>query len=473
MKNIKDLYKDSDYEIQLKAPVLNAFLSLALSLMVILALLQGITSFTWVDLITNVFIIGLVLSCILILRKGDYRLSSSLFIYAIAFLIGLSDILDGYSGEYVLPQNLLVSVMIILAGLFFLTRFRHLIIALTLTAALSFTNILYVTLAGKYTEQTGTLGDQLITPLVIYTMAALLSLLFRKTMDRLIGDARHKTEEAEEKALFMRSLAQEARTGLTEAQSMEDQAIESASAIVEIEENVNGIHSKMEMLTEQYNSSLDSLNLISENMSSLESVAVDQSSNITETSAALEEMVASIANVSHVIDGKMLSVQQLINSAEKGAGVIKETTLSFEQVLNHLDSVKQMITIISSVASQTNLLAMNAAIEAAHAGEAGRGFAVVSDEVRKLAESSAINAKQVNETIKLLVDSIESAGNNIRNSGSTFSVISGEVRLVGDAMKEIGNSINELAAGNDEILRATTSMNSLTQQVTENVSHVR
>ncbi|MDC7220613.1 MAG: methyl-accepting chemotaxis protein [Spirochaetales bacterium] len=473
MNLIKKSFAKSNYETQLKAPVLQAFLLAGVGLMLILSVLQYAGGFTWVDFFTNTLILGLILVSLIILRKGNYELSSTLFVFTLALLVGVSDIIDGYSGEYVLGQNLLVSTLIILSALFFLNQFRRLTYALSITVTLSFANILIISLTGQFTELTGTLADQLVTPLIMYVLLILFSLLLRRTIDKLIADAMSKLEESVINGKRMRTLALEAQSGLMEAQGMEDQAVESASAIVEIEENIKGIVDKVSHLEGQYESSRNSLNQISHHMDTLENVAVDQSNNITQTSAALEEMVASIANVSQVIDNKMTSVKQLVQSAEEGAGVINRTTLSFKEVLDHLDSVKQMITIISAVASQTNLLAMNAAIEAAHAGEAGRGFAVVADEVRKLAESSAVNAKQVSETIAQLVSSIEAAGNNVENSGTTFSGISTEVRQVGDAMEEISNSVKELAAGNDEILRATTAMNSLTSRVSESVDSVR
>ncbi|MDC7123922.1 MAG: methyl-accepting chemotaxis protein, partial [Spirochaetales bacterium] len=177
-------------------------------------------------------------------------------------------------------------------------------------------------------------------------------------------------------------------------------------------------------------------------------------------------------NVSQIITQKMELVEALKNASDEGSHTILDTSKSFEEVLTHLDSAENMISLISNIAAQTNLLAMNAAIEAAHAGDAGKGFAVVANEVRTLAESSAINAKQVTKTLSLLVQSIEKTGQNVDKTGQKFKSIKNDVAGVGDAMDEINLSVKEIALGSDEVLSSTAMMNNLTTQVSDAVESV-
>ena len=271
----------------------------------------------------------------------------------------------------------------------------------------------------------------------------------------------------------MTALANEASEKLQLAQSMEDQAGKTVTAIEGIENYAGDVTHQMENLSERYETSAISLKMISENMHSLDVIALEQSDKISETGAALEEMAASIKSVLNVIGIKSASVQQLKSSAEQGVNVINNTANSFNQVRSHIDNVREMVSIIAGISRQTNLLSMNAAIEAAHAGDAGKGFAVVADEVRKLAETSSLNSKKVNETLNQLIASIEETGQNVASSGETFSSIGSEIEQVSLAMDEIRESIIELSSGSDEILSATSMLNELTMRVTEAVKNVR
>lgn len=193
---------------------------------------------------------------------------------------------------------------------------------------------------------------------------------------------------------------------------------------------------------------------------------------MAESSASIEEMVTSIKSVSHIIHSKKRAVETLSKTAQGGEKVLKQTSDSFEQVIDKIESIKKMTSIIGAIAGQTNLLAMNAAIEAAHAGEAGKGFAVVADEVRKLAESSSKNAKEIGGVIKELINAIEQSGYNITETSSSFHEISKEISAVSTAMDEIYTSTGELSVGSEEILKGTARMNDYNSRVTTWVSQV-
>jgi methyl-accepting chemotaxis protein len=132
-------------------------------------------------------------------------------------------------------------------------------------------------------------------------------------------------------------------------------------------------------------------------------------------------------------------------------------TTTFEEVkrINEsVSSIKDITGIIASISSQTNLLAMNAAIEAAHAGEAGRGFSVVADEIRKLAEASSVNSKEIGAILKDIVGLIDSATRSGTETNTAFQSIDVEVRDLRDSLAEIFSNMSELHAGGDQILEA-------------------
>ena len=471
MKTIRQIYSKDDYEIQLKAPILQTMLFVLVPAG-IMAALTNLVQGKPLPLILYVVLTCVLAVSIFILRKGDYGKSSSITVYSIAIVFFLANLVSGYTGEHVVLNKTLLMVLVVILSMFFSIRTLHLLVHEGIAIVSVFGFIAYMLVAKIYTTLSVSLLNQLVAPMIVLPIVCVLSYFLRNIMEKVISDARARMQVVEEQARHLEALAAEASDKLVEAQSMNSQAEETAASVAEIEQSVGNIQGNVGRLTSQYNTSLDSLTIISEKMMSLDTVADNQSANITEISAALEEMVASIKNVSGVIESKMVTVRQLTDTADNGSTVIQNTTLSFKEVLDHLDNVRQMISIISGISSQTNLLAMNAAIEAAHAGDAGRGFAVVADEVRKLAESSSVSAKKVSQTLKELIQAIETAGSNVNKSGESFTVIGSEVKLVGEAIQEINASVKELAAGSDEILTATGAMNELTVQVSDAVRDV-
>ena len=141
-------------------------------------------------------------------------------------------------------------------------------------------------------------------------------------------------------------------------------------------------------------------------------------------------MVKSISNVARISQTRNESADQLIRITREGTDKVSATGAIIEDISSGVSVMVETIEMINNVASQTNLLAMNAAIEAAHAGDAGRGFSVVADEIRKLSESTSESTTKISTTLQKQVESIQQALEGSRKSGSVLETVGEESRVL-------------------------------------------
>ncbi len=230
--------------------------------------------------------------------------------------------------------------------------------------------------------------------------------------------------------------------------------IETSAALQQITKSIGEIEERINHLGSNVELSHDNVGNISGNIDGLNRMIDTQGSLIEESTAAITEMTASISSVAEITDRKREASEKLVETATEGRLVIDKTQQAVIIIKEQLHSVMDMANLITDIASRTNLLSMNAAIEAAHAGDAGKGFAVVADEIRKLAESSSRNSSMIQETLTRTEKAMDETEALSRESGVKFSLINNEIAQVADAFKEIFISTHELQAGGGELLEA-------------------
>jgi methyl-accepting chemotaxis protein len=216
--------------------------------------------------------------------------------------------------------------------------------------------------------------------------------------------------------------------------------------------------------------SYESVEFISGKIETLNQSILEQTAMIEESSAAVNEMMASIANVEQVTIKKLGSLEEMSNSMDAGNSQLKDTSQSIQKINSSIDAIRNMISVIEDISSQTNLLSMNAAIEAAHAGEYGKGFAVVSDEIRKLAEASSQNSREIGTSLTEIIQNIKEATDSSDVTMSTFSKSVSEVEDLVSSLKEISQSMVELKSGGDQIQQAMSSLQTMTVEVRQDSS---
>ena len=238
-----------------------------------------------------------------------------------------------------------------------------------------------------------------------------------------------------------------------------------SSAITQIIANIDSIHGQISTQNEGIRSSSNSVNEISDGIATLDSMIEDQSAGVEQASAAIEEMIGNISAVNSSVEKMSDAFQVLQNNAEVGFKKQQDVGESVKQMEEQSKTLKDANTAIASIASQTNLLAMNAAIEAAHAGEAGKGFAVVADEIRKLSETSQAQSKAIGEGIKKIQETINQVVASSSASGDALSSVSNQLAATDQLVVQIHSAMEEQNEGSKQITDALHNMNNSTMEV--------
>jgi methyl-accepting chemotaxis protein len=176
-------------------------------------------------------------------------------------------------------------------------------------------------------------------------------------------------------------------------------------------------------------------------------------------------MLANIQSVTQTLVKNAENVKDLTEASEVGRTGLQDVAADIQEISRESEGLLEINAVMENIASQTNLLSMNAAIEAAHAGEAGKGFAVDADEIRKLAESSGEQSKTISTVLKKIKESIDKIIKSADGVLNKFEAIDTGVRTVADQEENIRNAMEEQSEGSKQILEAISQLNDVTQQV--------
>jgi methyl-accepting chemotaxis protein len=201
-----------------------------------------------------------------------------------------------------------------------------------------------------------------------------------------------------------------------------------------------------------------SLDKIRNSISLLESNIREQDEQLQESSASIEQMMMGINSIATTVTQSSTQYTVLSDSSGKGKVLLDEVISQINGIYKKSSSLIETNTMISNIASQTNLLSMNAAIEAAHAGEAGKGFAVVADEIRNLAEDTAEQSKVIESMLSEIVKAIGSIAESSASAGENFSSIQEQIEIVVGLDSEVKLSLQEQSSGSRQILESLTSI---------------
>lgn len=451
---LKKVYADAGVVVRTKAPLVFLILSLLAGLLLAVFVFDVIAGDYLNAAIEAVILATMVVSVIMLFR-GRYRFASVVpLVVASVAVVGMAALMDMQSPfqtytamAYVLPPVLLATAMsdsewyTVGAGA----------VGLIAIVGVSFLGIA-PTIAG--TPEQALLAQRLVPTLGIYLMIVVMAILITSRTTASLRDVEAAATRGSETLAEIAKVNHEARSTLSASQYVANNYEAVSESIQQIREQIGVLHENIGSLEQTATSAHASVTSIADRVSGFHAQVDEQNTVVQESTAAVNEMSASLDSVAQITSSRREASERLLEVAAAGGQALEEAATSFSAASERMNALLEINEIVSDIAAQTNLLSMNAAIEAAHAGDAGRGFAVVAGEIRKLAGTTGENSRVISDSLQQIMKSIAETGGHVESTRNSMGLITTEVRAVSSAFEEITGSTRELSQGGREIMNA-------------------
>jgi len=240
---------------------------------------------------------------------------------------------------------------------------------------------------------------------------------------------------------------------------------QTAASVTQIDGNIHLIRGQLQNQVLSVELSVGTVEGINHELAELNSLMIRQLESVNQGASAIEQMVANVESVTRSLDGSREQFSTLSSISDEGYTLLVEVVDRIRALAQQSENLSETNEVIQSISSQTNLLAMNAAIEAAHAGEAGRGFAVVADEIRKLAEGAAIQSREIGRNLKLLKTGVDGVVGAATTATERFTQVKESVETARTYQAQVTASMEEQSIGNQQVLEALSTVKELSAGV--------
>ena len=293
-----------------------------------------------------------------------------------------------------------------------------------------------------------------------------------KGKDEIGSLVRYFNQTMDNMALMFASLRRESETMQEIGETLSTDMAESASAMHEITANIEGVKQQAQTQAASVTETASTIDSILRVIQNVNASVEAQAKCVESSSSAVEQMIANIDSIGNVFEENNRTIQDLYKQSVNGKEGAAKANEIVSKVAEQSILLMEASQVIQNIASQTNLLAMNAAIEAAHAGEAGKGFAVVADEIRKLAEESNTQGKHIGTVLNETAEVIGLLTESGQAAEQAFNGVYGLAERVASQEQAVVQAMNEQQKAGADVLQAMQEISEITMTVKSGSSEI-
>jgi methyl-accepting chemotaxis protein len=457
-----------ELEIKGKKPILRIFLIALLVLLPIICIGDMATADYGSGAGELVFL-AVVLASFLLLRKDHYRAAARLT--AMVFWLGMLYL--GLNHPFTNTAGVYQVIVYLAAALGFASLF---LVENGIPTVMATLNLLvpvaYLVAGFSSSMAFGALAVDTLAAVVFALLLDVFILVPTRMGRGISGELDREKRSGEARAAVLEAAASRSEANLGSIGALSERVLEIRSASEAALESVSKIEASLADLDSAADAATAEASSIGSRVDELNGHIETEVSAQEESAASVNQMVSSISSVADSAVARRESLAGLRETAEEGERRLAALIEAIGRISGSVGSIRDMIAVINKIASSTNLLAMNASIEAAHAGDAGKGFSVVADEIRGLAEGSSRNAKEIGVKLKEVVAAINEASEGGGRAGESFAGMKKEIDRAMDSFAEIATATEELSAGGRQILESIAALNEASQGLRESGSAI-
>ncbi|MCF7929562.1 MAG: hypothetical protein K9L68_12425 [Spirochaetales bacterium] len=440
---------------------LDSFLSLGFALLGVIRLAGGSLVMGTLEVV-----VGLVLALfVVLLLKGSFKIVSTgnviIFSLAAAGLFFLRDITHPHD---VYIQTTYMIPVFITAPLLAYAMWQ--VLSLLIFGILVHTAQFFLRVRPQLLilGESGAPTEFMVSLLLMIFGAVFIYQVFRM-QQKSLKNIQDRADEADTHFKHLHDLMNKTGNAFNVGEQLQNNAENNREVAASITEKLREMNNLLSRLLDKTTSAIESGNNVVASKDSVKNKIYQQSNAVQETAGTTTELKAQVDSVSSAAESKQEVIEDLVQASQRGGEQIAETIQSFREITRNSENILEIISVIEGIAGRTNLLAMNAAIEAAHAGEAGKGFAVVADEIRKLAEESNENVKMVRDTLMESNTMMSSSAEASEQMQAVFSEINDKISSVQQALLEIIAGMKETAQGHTQIEKSIGNLSKINDEV--------